>query len=95
MSNNILIIKRDQAKEPYSENNVFKVVKAAGLNESQAQNLSESITNWINSVSKTEISSLDVRDQVLERLKTINEDAANLYAWYESTKDNNQQSANT
>ena len=85
----INIIKRDGTKEPYKSSNITRVIKAAGLNNDEAAKVTENITSWIISLSKNEISSLQIRDQVLQELKKVKEDAANLFAWYQSTKESN------
>lgn len=82
----ISVRKRNGETEPYDSKNVYKVVKAAGLNDEESRKISDQVNNWIISQGKSEISSLEIRDQVINYLKEINTDIADLYRWYESTK---------
>lgn len=81
------IIKRDGALEEYSEFKIMRVLLATGLNPDKAQALTKSITNWLKSINTAKLSSLKIRDKVIEELKKINQDAANLYSWYQKTKE--------
>jgi transcriptional regulator NrdR family protein len=85
----IFVIKRDSTLEAFDPNHVARVVKAAGLTEDQAQTLSNQITAWVYSLHLPKISSLQIRDKVIEELKKVNENVANLFAWYETTKEQN------
>ena len=58
--------KRDGSAEPYEESKVARVVTAAGLSPDQAHTLSVNVTAWMTSLPETSISSLDIRDKVLE-----------------------------
>ena len=83
----IQIIKRDGTTEEYGEFKVTRVVIAAGLKSDQAQALTSSVTKWLKSQPTSKYSSLQIRDKVIQELKKINQDAANMYSWYEKTKD--------
>jgi len=87
MDNNITIIKRGGSEEVFDKNKITKVVKAAGLSDNQAALLSENVNTWVEKCGKEKITSLEIRDKVLEQLKTMNDNAAGLYEWYEKTKD--------
>lgn len=87
MEKNVVIIKRDGSTENFDKNKIAKVVKAAGLNDSQAAILSENIYAWGEQSGKEKITSLEIRDKVLEQLKIIDGNAAGLYEWYEKTKE--------
>lgn len=84
---NTQVVKRDLSIEDYNQNKIAKVGVAAGLNESQAQALAVSISKWLNERNVNKITSLDIRDQVVNELKKLNTYAANLFMWYEKTKD--------
>lgn len=83
--------KRDGSIKMYEEGKVVRVVKTAGLSTDQAHTLSVRVTNWIHSLPDTTVSSLLIRDKVLELLMVEDKDAADLYRWYEKTKEIPQQ----
>lgn len=66
---NIQVIKRDKTVEEYQENKIEKVVLAAGLNLKQAKLLTANINGWIKKNSFLKVSSLEIRDKVIEELK--------------------------
>jgi transcriptional regulator NrdR family protein len=79
--------KRDGSIEPYEEDKIAHVVKAAGLSGDLARALSVKVTAWINSLSEPSISSLVIRDKVLELLTSTDKNVANFYRWYQKTKE--------
>jgi len=79
--------KRDGSSETYEENKIIRVVTTAGLAADKARDLGAFVTDWINNLPDTSISSLQIRDKVLELLTAADENAANLYRWYETTKE--------
>lgn len=81
------VIKRDGTKEKFSLINIAKVVTAAGVSPEEARLLSERIEIWATQQAATELTSLQIRDKVLEELLSINKNAAELYKWYEQSKD--------
>ena len=89
MKKNIKVIKRDGTTEEYSEEKVKRVVKAAGLSDEQVVEFTEEISTWIMTLTDTSLTSLQIRDMILEKLPKINPSAADLYKWYESTKESN------
>ena len=89
MKKSIRVTKRDGTIEEYSEEKVKRVVKAAGLSDNQATEFTKEISNWIKTLTDTSLTSLQIRDMILEKLPKLNPSAANLYKWYESTKESN------
>lgn len=83
----IQVIKRDGSKEDFNSDKISKVCIAAGLEEDQAKILSESVSDWAISTGSEEITSKQIRDQVVSRLAKLDQYAHGLYVWYESTKD--------
>lgn len=81
------VTKRDGSIEPYEEGKIVRVVVAAGLSPDQARTLSVKVTDWMDSLPEENISSLQIRDQVLELLAQTNENVANFYRWYQKTKE--------
>lgn len=81
------VIKRDGSIEDYNEAKITRVAIAAGLNPDQAQTLTSAINEWIRENTFSKFSSLKIRDKVFEELKKANAGAANLFSWYEKTKE--------
>lgn len=82
----ITVLKLDGSHEEFQPEKIARVVKAAGLSDEQAKQLSLDVTNWVNTQANGEITTLQIRDKVLEELRKVNSYAANLYEWYEKTK---------
>jgi transcriptional regulator NrdR family protein len=81
------VVKRDGSTEEFKLEKIARVVKAAGLDEQDSENLAQRVSRVVEG---QEVSSLEIRDHVLDELKNTNEYAANMYRWYQETKDNHQ-----
>jgi len=82
------VVKRDGTLEVYDESKIVRVAEATGLDNIHAQAVAKDVTEWIKSNSLLKVTSLQIRDAVLSNLKKINEASADLFTWYEGTKDN-------
>ncbi len=89
MTRIIKVKKRDGSFEIFEPKKIAKVVHAAGLNEIQSHKLSKTVSSWAHNFKKEEITSLEVRNKVLEELRKVNQSAANLFQWYQKTKNHN------
>lgn len=78
--------KRDGSVEPYQPDKLVRVAMAAGLAHRQALTLGTHIYDWALTQPQP-IPSTAIRDRMVAELKAIHSPAANLYLWYESTKD--------
>lgn len=85
----IQVVKRDGRFEDFNPENITKVTKAAGLNDEQAQAMAAEISEWIKSLNKEKVTTLEIRNKVTEELKKVDQSAYNLYVWYEKSKDKN------
>lgn len=81
------VIKRDGTLEDYTEEKIKKVVTAAGINPDEAKTLAGNITKWLEKNNMLKVTSLQIRDHVIDELKKVNQYAANFFIWYEKTKD--------
>ena len=63
------VIKRDGSKEIFLIEKIVRVVMAAGLESHQAQTLAAKIEKWAKNQKQTEITTLQVRDEVIKELK--------------------------
>lgn len=79
--------KRDGSTEPFEQEKIMRVVVSAGLESDKAQILSIQVTAWVNELPETDISSLEIRDKVLELLTVTDENVADFYRWYQKTKE--------
>ncbi len=84
---NIKVLKRDKSIEDYSSEKIMRVVKAAGLTQKEARQLTASITKWLKKQPRPKITSLQIRDRVLIEIQKINVAAAKKFIWFEKYKD--------
>lgn len=82
-----IITKRDGAEENFDKNKIRKVLIAAGLQPTQSEQLANNVEGWLTTNNFEKINSLKLRDKILEELQKVDQNVANLYQWYESTKD--------
>ncbi len=83
----IEVIKKDGSIEPFYPQKIARVTHAAGLTTEQAQKLADTVTEWVKAQNKPQITTLEIRNKVVELLRQANEYAANLFVWYEKTKE--------
>lgn len=81
------VIKRDGSIEKFSVINIARVVQAAGLTPDQAKAFAEKMARWAKEQNAPSLTSLQIRDKVLEELRLVNQHAADLYEWYQQTKE--------
>lgn len=82
-----IVSKRDGSKEKYSEDKISRVAIAAGLLPDQAQRVAAKITKWVKKSQPGEVTTLQIRDRLIEELKKIDKSTAELFIWYEKTKE--------
>lgn len=83
------VIKRDGSYEEFDQGKIARVTQAAGLSSDQAQALADKLAQWANQSGKSQIPALEIRNQVVAELQKVNPNAANLFVWYEGTKNKN------
>ena len=81
------VIKKDGTLEDFEKDKIESVTIAAGLSRELAKKLASDIEKWAETSGKNQITTLQIRNQVLLELKGLNEFAANAFVWYEKTKD--------
>lgn len=82
------VIKRDGKIEDFDQGKIERVAKAAGLKPDDAKRVAQNVAQWVtNNTFDHTISSLKIRDKVVEELQRVNSYAAGLYTWYEKTKE--------
>lgn len=82
----LVVIKKDGTVEDFDEAKIARIAKATGLDETESLDLAQKITTWAKSLAKSKITSVDIRNKIVKELHKIDEYAANLYLWYETTK---------
>jgi len=82
----ILVVKRDGSKQHYDPDKIAQVAIAAGLETSKTAKLTQAVNDWIESLNRLEVTSLEIRDKVLSVLVKLNPQVADLYRWYQKTK---------
>lgn len=88
----VKVVKRDGSIEDFDEAKISKVVTAAGLPADKAQNLATSVSEWAKASGQEQVTTLQVKNKVIEELKKVDEYVANLFTWYEKTKEEEQSS---
>lgn len=83
----INVIKRDGIKEAFDPEKISRVVEAAGLTKEQSKLLAQTVTDILVQNRKNEVTSFEIRKLVIEELYKVNTYAADLFSWYEKTKD--------
>ena len=83
----IRVVKRDRTLEDFDKKKIARVVAAAGLEIEKANDLADRVDLWVTQNSQEAVTSLQIRDKVLEELKKVSSYAAGLFEWYEKTKD--------
>ena len=83
----IQVIKKDGSSEDFEKGKIERVITAAGLYQEQAKKLASDIEKWAETSDKNQITTMQIRNQVLRELNNLNQFAANAFLWYEKTKD--------
>lgn len=81
------VVKKDGSVERFDKNKVKRVMVAAGLSDPQADAIAENITSWVKNLQEVRINSFKIRERLISEMKKVNQNAANLYIWYEGIKD--------
>lgn len=92
---NLEVIKKDGRLEDFDPDKIARVVTAAGLKPEEGFALALNVDRWAKSQGKTQITTLEIRNKVIEELKKTNEQTANFFMWYEKGKDKNATSSST
>ena len=83
---NINVLKKGGSTEPFYKDKITRVITAAGLNPQESGTLSETINQWAQS-QQDPIPTNQIRNKVLEELQKINPHVADVFIWYEKSKE--------
>lgn len=83
----IKVTKRDGSEEDFDHLKIIKILTVAGLDATKARLVSLKVKEWVEGLGQEKISSVEIKDKVLEELKNINEYIAQLFDWYEKGKE--------
>ena len=83
----IRIQKRNRTLEDFDKNKIVRVLCAAGLNEKDGERVAENVAQHIQKLHDSVVASTTIRDLVQAQLNEINANVANLFRWYEKTKE--------
>ena len=83
----IQVIKKGGSLEDFEKDKIERVTTAAGLSQDQAKKLADDIGKWAENLEKKQIPTLQIRNQVVAKLKNINQFAYSAFVWYAKTKD--------
>ncbi len=87
MNENVRVIKKDGTIEPFNPGKIAKVLRAAGLEQEPSETVVSNISSWVESLHQNVISVTQIREKVIAELQKVNTYIANLFQWYEKTKD--------
>jgi transcriptional regulator NrdR family protein len=87
MNPQLMVIKRNGIKEKFDRKKIQNVVKTAGLSDEKTSVLISNIEKWINTLDTKSVSSINIRDKISEELKNLDNKVANLFNWYQNTKE--------
>lgn len=85
----VTVIKRDNTKESFDPETLMRVVIAAGLTPEEAKKVSEGIENWLTQRGKPEVTSVQIRDQIIVEIQKLNKNVARSFIDYEKYRDKN------
>ena len=81
------VVKKDGSIERFDESKIARVTNAAGLPETQSQEVAEKVAEDLKNLNLSKIQTIEIRAKVIEELHKANEQVAQAYLWYEQTKD--------
>ncbi|KKQ75494.1 MAG: hypothetical protein US96_C0010G0010 [Candidatus Woesebacteria bacterium GW2011_GWB1_38_5b] len=84
------VIKRNGELEDFEEGKVARVVHAAGLSEEQAQQLGQNVSQRIKALNAQQVTTIQIRDVVIEEMNKIDKYATDMFIWYQKGKDERQ-----
>jgi len=82
----IIVVKRDGTEKDFDPDKIARVVTAAGLKSQEGLMLALDASDWVKSLKKDKVTSIEIRDYVVKKMREINDHAANVYQWYEESK---------
>ena len=80
-------ISNDNVIEKYDPEKIKSVVVAAGLSEKKADLLCDKVNEWAVGLKRKVVTSIEIKDKVVEEIKKLDDYAAKKYIWYEKYKD--------
>lgn len=83
----IKVVKRDGSTEDFDLEKIARVTQAAGLRPVEASEVAEILADWVESLGKSQVTAIEIRDKVFQELESRDKYASGLFAWYQSTKD--------
>ncbi len=84
---NLFVVKRDQSAEQFEVSKIARVAQASGLDEQKSLELAQRVEAHFTQLNQEKVTSLQIRDVVLFELKKVDSYAANMFEWYEKTKE--------
>jgi transcriptional regulator NrdR family protein len=90
----IKVLKRDGSLEDYSTRTIKRILLATGLSETESASLASKVSVWAKKSNRKKISSLEIRDKVLDLLKDSHSYAYDKFLWYQNIKDKEYQNIN-
>jgi transcriptional regulator NrdR family protein len=83
----IIVVKRGGETENFDVEKLRRVALATGLNSKQADKLVDNINKWAGRQNDNNLTTLAIRQKIIEELGKIRKYSADKYIWYENLKD--------
>lgn len=87
MMDGISVVKRDGRIESFSIDKVKRVLLASGLSPDATEEALLEIISWADSQETDTITSSQIRDKVISELNERDQYAANMFTWYQKSKE--------
>lgn len=84
---NVKVKKRDGKLEDYEDKKIGRVVIACGLDSNETEELVAEVNKWVKQFEGKTISSLLIRDKIIEVMPKYSKYSAEQYVWWEKYKD--------
>lgn len=83
----VKVVKRDRTVEDFDCAKITRVAAAAGLDSASAQVIADRVCQWAEGLGKGEVTSIEIKNQVLVEIQKVDKMVASAFAWYEKTKE--------
>ena len=80
------VIKQNRIVEDFIPDKIARVVRAAGVTDTQAKKIASVVSEWITHQTQPTPTTF-IRNEVISALQNIDPYVAGLFQWYEKSKD--------
>lgn len=81
----VVVVKREGEEEAWNEDKIVTSMIRSGANGDEAMKATEKVKEWIQSNSNGKVSSIELRDKIIEELHSVNPVASETYRVYKKS----------